>query len=308
MAEELIAPPPLDTNIDPGNAAPASAPPPAAPPPPGASSAPAGNDWSETVSKIANGDKAKTNILSRYNGVEALANAVVEVQTRFSKGEIRSVLPKNATPEQVSKWREENNIPTAPEKYDLKFDNGFVVDKTEIPNLDAFLTQAFDENMTHSQVKSMIQWHYGLQEQIQEQRIEEDKRISNEVIDELHGQWGRDFTGNMARVKEVLQTAPKGVGEKLIDGRTSDGTPIGSSPEILNWIVSLSKQLNPAGSLPSSIGHSDMSTIQARIGEITNIMSTDRKRYNSDQGMQTELLELNRQMERASEAQKRYGR
>jgi hypothetical protein len=62
--------------------------------------------------------------LERYATPKDIADALLSVQERISAGELRSVLPKNATPEQVAQWRRRTASRKHAEKYELKLKTG----------------------------------------------------------------------------------------------------------------------------------------------------------------------------------------
>ena len=109
-----------------------------------------GEDWRD---KVAKGDAKKLSRLSRYASPEAVIDALISAQNRISSGDLKPILKKDATEEQVKEYREAMGIPEAPDKYDL----GDVVpagaDKTMIED---FLKTAHATNQTPQQVKASV--------------------------------------------------------------------------------------------------------------------------------------------------------
>ena len=163
-------------------AAPAAAPAPAAKGAPAAATAPAaagkegkegeGNneaywppDWRKTVSK----DDAKVLArLERYASPEAAMQALIAAQNRIAAGELKPVLGKNATPEQVAEYRAALGIPEAPDKYDLGKDAAGIAPELLSP----VLKHAHETNQTPEQVKATLKAWSEIQANVAEQRAD----------------------------------------------------------------------------------------------------------------------------------------
>lgn len=247
------------------------------------------DDWRE---KMANGDTKKADRLKRYSTPDAVAEALIHVQNRISAGELRSNLPKNATPEQLATWRTENGIPEAPDKYDLKFEDGLKVSKEEMPHVDDFLKMAHANNYNTAQVKDAIRWHMNWLEQVQQQQTESDKKLMVDVTNELKTEWGRDYQENMNRIHGLMDMAPEEVRENLMRGRLADGTPIGSAKGVLKWLADRARAEDPSGTLTGTKGGDTLQTVGDRIKEIEEMIRSNRSGYNRDIAVQQELRGL----------------
>jgi hypothetical protein len=247
------------------------------------------DDWRE---RMAKGDTKKAERLKRYTAPDAVVDALISVQNRISAGELRSNLPKNATPEQVAAWRTENGIPEAPDKYDLKLDNGKALNTEEMPNLKSFLEMAHSQNYTPAQVKEAAKWHMEWLDSIAEQQTEKDKSLAVEATVALKTEWGRDYQENMNRIHGLMDLAPQDVREQLLTGRLADGTPIGSSPGVLKWLADRARAEDPSGTITGTKGGDTLQTVGDRINEIETMIRTNRAAYNRDIGVQQELRSL----------------
>jgi len=130
-------------------------------------------DWRQTVSKA---DEKVLSRLQRYASPEAALQALIAAQNRISAGELKPVLGKNATPEQITEWRKEHGIPEAPDKYDLKD-----VKAENIPAdmLALVLKEAHATNQTPDQVKATITGWNQIVNKVNEQRTESDLKVSS---------------------------------------------------------------------------------------------------------------------------------
>lgn len=248
-----------------------------------------GDDWRQRMA--ANDDKALKR-LERFNSPEDIFRSYRALEQRLSSGELKSALPKDAKPEEIAKWRAENGVPEAPDKYDLTFENGLVIGEADKPIIDAFLKDAHGVNMTTDQAKGAIKWYYSELERQAGEQAETDKRVTQEAQDALRGKWGNEYRGNMNRAHALLDTAPSGVKDKLLQGRLADGTPIGSSVEVLEFLAALAREINPVGTVVPGAGANMVSAIEDEIKAIEKTMRTDRKAYNKDEAMQARYREL----------------
>ena len=100
-------------------------------------------DWRDTVSK---GDAKILARMGRYASPAAAMEALVAAQNRISAGELKPVLGKNATPEQVKEYREALGIPETPDKYDLGKD--IKIEGMDPTLLGEVLKEAHESNQT----------------------------------------------------------------------------------------------------------------------------------------------------------------
>lgn len=257
-----------------------------------------GDGWREALS--AGDDKAAAR-LQRFDSPDAIWRSYRAMEQRMSSGELKSALPKDAKPEEVAKWRAENGIPETAEKYNLTFDDGLVIGDDDKPIIDDFLKAAHISNLTNDQAKSVIKWHYADVEQ-QLQKLETaDKKAAQDTQDTLRGKWGQEYRQNMNRVHALLDTAPAGLKEQLLHGRLPDGTPIGSSPAMLEFLALMSRQINPMGTVVPGAGANIGNAIEDEIRGIEKTMRENRKTYNADEKMQARYRELLSARERLGE-------
>lgn len=248
---------------------------------------PWGADWRK---KLAGDDETKLKRAGRYADPAAIADSLFQLQDKIAKGELRSNLPKDATPEQITKWRAENGIPEAPEKYDL---GDMKIADEDKPIIAEFLKTAHGANLTPAQAKANVDWYYKEVARQTEARAEADKAAVRTAEDVLREDWGtNNYRSNMAAVNNLLQTAPESVRDRFMHGRLADGTPIMGDPAMVKFLHGLSLEINPAASLDIPSGDGTMQGIDSRMAEIEKVMRTDRAAYNKDEKMQAEYRQL----------------
>lgn len=261
---------------------------------------PWGADWRQ---KLAGGDEAALKRLARYADPTAVAKSLVQLQERISRGELRSQLPKDATPEAKAKWREDNGIPAEPGKYDL----GDAVPKDEAGRskaiVDHFLKAAHGADMTSTQVQAALKGYYAAVAEQGEKITTQDKAAVREAEDKLRETWGtNNYRSNMAAVTNLLAAAPEAVRDRFMHGRLADGRPIMADPDTINWLYALSLEINPAATLDVPLDGGLPAGIDSEIAKIEKVMKEDRGAYNKDEKMQGRLRELYEARERLKKA------
>lgn len=246
-------------------------------------------DWRE---KVAAGDDAKLKRLARYASPDAALDALFQLQNKIGSGELRAKLPKNATPEQMGEWRQANGIPESPEKYELKLADGLVIGEEDKPYVDAFLARVHAKDVTNEQASAFVNAYYDIVAQQTQERHEKDREIAQATEDELRQEWGADYRRNSNVIQNLLATAPSGLGEELLHGRMSDGTPIGASPKMLRWLASIALDINPHSTVVSAANGDIAGSIDTQIADIEKTMRENRQAYNADEKMQARYREL----------------
>lgn len=231
--------------------------------------------------------------LGRYASPGEVHRKARALEQRLSSGELKSTLPKNAKPEELTAWRAEAGIPETPDKYDLDLGGGLVVGEADRPLVDKFLAAAHGTNQTPDQVKASLRAYYEVNENITAQRQDDDRRIQEESTDTLRTEWGPEFRRNLNLISGLLdKTCSPEIKDQFLAGRLANGTPIGSSPEALKMLLGLALVDNPAGTVVPGSGGNMAGAVDEEIGKIEKVMKTDRRSYNKDQKMQDRYVEL----------------
>jgi hypothetical protein len=231
-------------------------------------------DWRKTVSK----DDAKVLArLERYASPEAAMQALVAAQNRIAAGELKPVLGKNPTAEQVAEYREALGIPDTPAKYDL----GKLAEGLSGDGLAELLKEAHDTHQTPQQVQATLRAYKTLLTKAEETRLENDNVHREAAEEELRKEWGPEFKLNMSKMHNMLDFAgSQSAKDALLNGRLQDGTRIGDSPLVMRLLASLANIHNPTDVLVPGSDGNQVQGIEARITEMENMMKTDRKKYN----------------------------
>ena len=248
----------------------------------------AAGDWpADWRDKLSGGDAKVLSRLSRYASPKALADALLNAQNKLAS--TRPILGKDATPEQIKEYREALGVPETADKYDLADLN--ISDKDK-PLVDAYLAKAHATNQTPEQVRAGIESYMEMAQTVTQQLHEKDAAARQGSEDALRGEWGNDFRRNISLINSFLDNAPQGLKDKFLQGRLADGTPIGSDPDTLRWILQMEMERNPTGTVVPGAGANMAQSVDDEIKKIETFMSTDRKAYNKDEKMQQRYRDL----------------
>ena len=80
------------------------------------------DNWAELRTKFAKGDEKLEKRLARYSSVESALEAMLAAQDKIAKGEHKTPLGDNPTPEELAAYREANGIPESADKYEVALD------------------------------------------------------------------------------------------------------------------------------------------------------------------------------------------
>jgi hypothetical protein len=245
-------------------------------------------DWRETVSKE---DAKVLTRLQRYASPEAALSALIAAQNRIAAGELKPVLGKNPTPEQVAEYRTALGIPETADKYDLGKD--VQISDAERPLMDKLFSAAHGTHQTPDQVKATLKVWRELQQTVAEDRLQRDETIKAASEDQLRAEWGPEFRRNLNLINGLLDGAgsPEVVGS-LLESRLPNGTRFGDSPEVMKLLVGLALVQNPTGIVVPG-GEGDLGKgIKEELDKISETRRTKREEYNKNEKLQQREREL----------------
>lgn len=230
-------------------------------------------DWPEAWrAKLSGEDKKELARLERFGSPADIWKAYRALEQKLSSGEVKSSLPKDATPEQLSQWRKDNGIPEAPEKYEINLEGGLVVGEQDKPRVDEFLKAMHGANASPAQVNAALNAYYKLVQTEETQLAEADSNFRSTAEDELRAEWGGDFRRNVNMVSSLLDSAPGEVGDLLRGGRTADGKLLGDHPAVMRWLVNMAREVNPVATVVPNAGANGAQAIGEEIASIEKAM------------------------------------
>lgn len=245
--------------------------------------------------QLSGGDADLRKALDRFTKPEDVTRSFVEARQKLSERSKPLTIGEDSTDEDVAAYREAMGIPAEAKGYEDALKE-IVIGDEDRPIVEGFLEVAHKNNATPQVVNAAVDWYYKTIEAQGAEVAEFDK--SNEAArdDALRAAWGNEFRLNQNAIENYLESLPAmpdgtSFAEVLKTARLGNNVKFTDSPEAQEWLLGIVKAANPAmGVMPA--GTSDAKSIDTRIGEIKEIMRTDRKRYNRDAAMQKEYQDL----------------
>ena len=265
---------------------------------------PESKKWEETWREgYAGDDKKKLDRLGRYATPHAALDALLSVQNRISAGELRSALPKEgASPEQLKAWREENGIPEAADKYDIKIKGKDPIPDEDKPMFKAMAERVYGANFSNAQLNAVADWYYDESKARIDQLQVRDTQMLQATEDTLRAEWGNEYRLNMNLVNGLIDTMPADVKDLFRTGRLANGDPIMANPIALKALNAWAREINPVTALVPGGGDGVATQIDTELNQIQTWMkapkgSADWKKYWEDEkisgpgGRYSQLLE-----------------
>lgn len=208
------------------------------------------------------------------------------------------MLPKDATPEQITQYRKDNGIPEKPEGYFDTLPQDLKLTDLEKAVLTPYLPVMQELNLPPAAAAKLVAVLQSDRVRQIEARAVADDALKVKTEDALRADWGNNYRAEINNIHGLLNGAPPDVRESLMQARAPDGTPLVGTPEVVRWLAQLARTVNPY-SIPvgGDGGTLDGKGVEARLSEITRWMgapngSPDYKRYWGDEKVQTEYRTL----------------
>lgn len=249
------------------------------------------NDWRE---KLSAGDAKELARLQRFTDIGSVYKSYRELEGKVSSGALKQEVDISKFDEaQRSEWYKANGIPEKPEGYQLDLPEGLVLGEEDQVILGSVLEEMHKQGRKPSEVQGAVGAFLHARQVAQASFVENQKLANVQAEETLRQEWpGVGYLTNMAAVKNMLASAPDGIGEKITNARMSDGSIVGSSPEALKWLASMALEMNPAGTIVPGTGANQMESIQAEKNALEAEMKKDINAWRKNEGGRTRHREL----------------
>lgn len=248
------------------------------------------DDWR---AKLAGEDAKELARLQRMGSPAEVWKAYRALEAKISSGQLKQGLKPDATPEEVAAWRKENGLPEKPEDYRPQLPNGTVLGEEDAPLIGGFQKTAHELGLTADQFNKTLSWYYGQMDAMKAQQYEADTSFRSQAEDALRAEWGPAYRAEVKGIANFMEAnAPAGMADLLFNSRTADGKLIGDHPEVLRWLSSLARDVNPMSTLVPAGSADPMKAGEARITEIEQMMRSEPDKYWKNQDVQTEYGKL----------------
>ena len=221
-------------------------------------------DWRALPDDWADRDEL-SKVASRFNDPATLLRSYANAEKQLSK----SVTPlgKNASPEDLAKYRKQMNIPAEAKGYHdaIKIDPPAGVD---LENEDAqkilgkFYEFAHSQNMTPTQVKGVIAPFLGLVAEDAAAKVERTKTLVDAADQKLKSEWRHEYEPNTKIgqnfVKMVAKESPEFA--YLLENVVADGMPLGDHPVMRRVAATLGRRMGEQQLATLTMSDQDVNT------------------------------------------------
>ena len=259
------------------------------------------DNWRELSS---GGDQKTEQYLKRYASFGNVVKALMAQRAKISSGELLRSKPDGTDEQVLNEWRAQAGVPEKPEGYLEKLPDGLVIGDDDKPIVESFITSMHEDDAPPALVHKALGWYYAHQEKVLADRTESDRTERAQHEDTLHAEWGGDYRSNLNGAHAVFDTyAPEGLRERFFSARMADGSPLGDDPDTLRFLVALSREINPHGTITPAAGQTTTQTIEAELAQL-NIEMADSKGKKFDYWTNPEKQARWRELDAALQRQK----
>jgi hypothetical protein len=263
-------------------------------------------DWREQIASAHGGadDKAvakELRRLQRFADPAAVYGTTRALESRLSEGGLVKIPGRNASAEEVAAFRRALGVPEKPAGYfdHIRLDNGAVLGEADRPIADGFAAAMHEAGAPVAVVSKALNWYFAQQEEQAAALDEADEDFRHHAEAELKKSFGPGYRRHTNAIAALFASAPGGADAgdesslfaRLMGGRMADGRIIGNDPDLVRFLVRLSREINPAGVVTEG-GNEAGKGEAAEIAEIETLMRKDRRAYDRDPQMQARYREL----------------
>jgi len=253
-------------------------------------------DWRE---RFAGGDGKRLARLGRFDGPERIFDSYLELEHRYKSAAIRAPFPEDGDADTQGQWRVEHGVPETPAGYFEELPGGLVVGEEDMPGMMVLATEMHAAHAPFDMVHRAVGAWYKHLETVLGERAKLDERARDAAEEALRETYGAgEARRHLNDLNQWLDGAGAAVRDRLFSARTPDGTPLGSDPAVLHWLIEQMREIDPLVTVVGSGAGDPAAALDDEIGGIERVMREDMRAYEADKGMQSRYLELLRKRDR----------
>ena len=239
---------------------------------------------------------AVTKQLERMTDPSQLAKSYIELQSQYTKlkqdgGKV--TLPENPTDEQLSEYREANNIPQTVEGYMEAMPEGMNLSEDDKLIAQSFMDAAHKMNMPKDYAGGLLQWYQGLQERAVEAMKEDNMEAKQDLRDKLVQEWGGEAKANFQKVDAILASEfPQDVVDMIMQATLPDGIQLMNKEGFVRGLAQIHNKVNPTGAHLGGQIPDTHEGVQEQIDKYRAMMRNNREGWNNDEKAQAHYRSL----------------
>jgi len=257
-----------------------------------AGTAPA-QDWRASLAPDLRSDQT----LAKYQGVDALAKAHIELQ-RTIGGRVK-VPGENAAPEEVAQFRKALGVPEAPDGYQLAMPEGFPADRWDKDGEAEFRKIAHAHGITPRAAQELMT-SYAARQSAAYKAIDDARAAT---VDNLKRDWGDKFDAQQALADQAIEAHARKVG--FTDDDFGRIAAAGLGEKFIRMMAALGTAAAPMTGPGSNVGVGAMSPegIRKRLSEIASHPKFFDNRFRNDPERKELVAEQSRLFEQLTSMQ-----
>lgn len=217
-------------------------------------------------------------ILERVPSIEVFTHNYVNAQQRLSSGlppDTVAWLPKDHTPEQLTEYRKKVDVPDTSDKYEMALDAGLVLSPNDRKMFSPIFATLHAANVPTPVVSQLVNEYLKLDQQTAADIKLRDEQDTQTCRSALRKVWGVDYERNLGLVEMFLVDLPKEVREAFTGGRLTTGQGIFNSPEVVMFLLSKQREINPLATVVTQTGGDGVKAIDDELAAMRKRMGED---------------------------------
>jgi len=231
--------------------------------------------------------------LERYATQADMGKAFMESRRQIKEGGLLKPLSPDATPEEVTAYREGLGLPADADGYLKAMPEIEGMDKEDMSLFTGLAERMLGQNAPAELFKSVVDWTVEMEGQIKAQQEQDDAIRSEQLVTELREEWGSDYSANLNVIQALLNSNfDQKTSELLLSARTGDGSALFNNRDFMQSMMKMGREQNPIGTVLDAANTSPLETVEQELEGIRQMMRTDRKAYDGDAKIQSRYRDL----------------
>lgn len=185
--------------------------------------------------------------LERFTTPADLAKSNREKDKLISSGKLKAPLPENPTPEQITAWRKDNNIPEASTAYLENLPKGLVIGDDDKPFFEKIAAKLHDSNIPVAAAHAVFGEYFAQQDELIKQQDELISEKRKETEDVLRAEWGGEYRMRQTQIANWAETIDPSLKQIVLDTTAAN-------PKFAKLFAEMANTLNPASVILPATG------------------------------------------------------
>lgn len=269
---------------------------------PPADDAPSTDDWRARVNGFADEGEDFTKLTERFASEADFVKGAVQAHQKLRAGEVKPIDVSEMSDEQLAEYRSQIGVP-ADGKYNIQLEEGLALPETEDGMVQKFLEVSHLANVPEATVNAQLSVYASMVNQVMENMSAQDGLDEQSFKEIAKENWGKDYEVNMNRITNQFNLMPESIREGVMAARMPDGRALTNSPEFMNYLATLDRQINPMDPLPGG-GDQGFTGAQQIIEESKARMRDDPKGWYADKSAQERFMQAQSWMDKYNQQSK----